>query len=48
MCDETLARLTRTDVETIFDGGLHEFIQWILQANNALGLQIEQDYRFYA
>ena len=48
LCDETLTRLTQTDVETIFDGGLHEFIQSILRANNALGLQIEKDYRFYA
>ena len=48
MCNETLNRLTRTDVETIFDGGLHEFLQSILQANNALGIQIEKDYRFYA
>ncbi len=46
MCDETLKRLTSTDVETIFDGGLHEFIQSIVRANNALGLQIEKDYRF--
>ena len=48
VCDETLTRLTRTDIETIFDGGLHEFIQSIIQANNSLGLQIEKDYRFYA
>ncbi|WP_084398795.1 alpha-E domain-containing protein [Henriciella aquimarina] len=48
MCHETLGRLTRTDIETILQGGLHEFIQSIVQANNALGLQIEKDYRFYA
>ncbi|WP_366042344.1 alpha-E domain-containing protein [Henriciella sp.] len=48
MCEATLSRLISTDVETIFDGGLHEFIQSILQSNNALGLQIEKDYRFYA
>lgn len=48
LCDATLTRLTHTDIETIFDGGLHEFIQSIIQANNSLGLQIEKDYRFYA
>ena len=48
MCQETLKRLTRTDVETIFQGGLHEFIQSVINANNALGQQIEKDYRFYA
>ncbi|MEQ8559822.1 MAG: alpha-E domain-containing protein [Henriciella sp.] len=48
LCAETLNRLTSTDIETIFQGGLHEFIQSILQANNSLGLQIEKDYRFYA
>lgn len=47
MCEETVKRLTSTDIETIFDGGLHEFIQSIVRANNALGLQIEKDYRFY-
>ena len=48
ICAETLNRLTSTDIETIFQGGLHEFIQSIIQANNSLGLQIEKDYRFYA
>lgn len=48
MCAETLNELTSLDVEKIFDTGLHEFIQWVLNANNALGIQIEKDYRFYA
>ena len=48
MCGETLTRLTSTDIDTIFRGGLHEFIQSIIRANNSLGIQIEKDYRFYA
>nr|WP_018147471.1 alpha-E domain-containing protein [Henriciella marina] len=47
LCEETLTRLTHTDVETIFDGGLHQFIQSIIKSNGSLGLQIETDYRFY-
>ncbi|WP_084421956.1 alpha-E domain-containing protein [Henriciella litoralis] len=47
LCEDTLRRLKGADIEQIFDGGLHEFIQSILQANNSLGLQVETDYRFY-
>jgi uncharacterized alpha-E superfamily protein len=35
------------DIESIFDRGLHEFIQDYLQALANLGHQIEVDYRFY-
>jgi len=34
-------------IETIFDYGLHEFIQRLLALLSDLGAQIERDYRFY-
>jgi uncharacterized alpha-E superfamily protein len=34
-------------IETIFEHGLHEFIQDFLRATAALGAQTEIDYRFY-
>jgi uncharacterized alpha-E superfamily protein len=37
-----------TSIETIFEGGLHEYIQDFLRATSALGGQMEVDYRFYA
>jgi uncharacterized alpha-E superfamily protein len=36
-----------TSIETIFEGGLHEYIQDFLRATSALGAQMEVDYRFY-
>lgn len=44
--DALLARLNDRTIESIFEHGLHEFIGDYLRENNALGLQIEQDYRF--
>jgi uncharacterized alpha-E superfamily protein len=38
-------RLSRP-IQSIFDGGLHEFITDFLRANAALAQQIERDYRF--
>ena len=38
-------RLSRP-IQSIFDGGLHEFITDFLRANAALARQIERDYRF--
>jgi uncharacterized alpha-E superfamily protein len=35
------------DVDTIFDEGLHEYIQGFLGSISELGRQIEIDYRFY-
>ncbi|MEM7301642.1 MAG: alpha-E domain-containing protein [Pseudomonadota bacterium] len=35
-----------TDIETIFEAGLHEFLVSFIKANNELGGQIETDYRF--
>jgi hypothetical protein len=36
-----------TSIETIFEGGLHEYIQDFLRATSTLGAQMEVDYRFY-
>jgi uncharacterized alpha-E superfamily protein len=33
-------------IEKIFESGLHEFILEFIRDNNALGRQIENDYRF--
>ncbi|MFZ2103713.1 MAG: alpha-E domain-containing protein [Oricola sp.] len=47
MADEILNRLRANTVDTIFDQGLHEFLDEFIRDNNALGGKIEQDYRFY-
>jgi len=39
-------RLKDRDIGSIFDEGLHEFLLSVINDNAALGLQIEQDYRF--
>jgi len=41
-------RLKDRDIDTVFEEGLHEFINSFLHDNNALGMQIEQDFRFTA
>ncbi len=41
------AKLTNHSIDEIFESGLHEFIQDFIRDNNALGRQIEKDYRFY-
>lgn len=44
---EALCRDMMSDgIDTIFDNGLHEYIGRFIIANNALGQQIERDYRF--
>ncbi|MGI9352243.1 MAG: alpha-E domain-containing protein [Rhizobiaceae bacterium] len=40
------ARLKNKPIDTVFDIGLHEFIEDFIDKNNALGSQIEKDYRF--
>ena len=45
--ETVFARLTDRSIEEIFESGLHEFIQDFIRDNNALGRQIEMDYRFY-
>lgn len=39
-------KLRRHTISTIFDEGLHQFITDFIRENNAIGQQIEQDYRF--
>lgn len=46
MIDTQLEKLRAHTIETIFDEGLHEFIGGFIRSNNAIGAQIEQDYRF--
>jgi len=45
--EEVVNRLRTNSVDAIFDKGLHEFLEEFVRDNNALGVQIEQDYRFY-
>jgi uncharacterized alpha-E superfamily protein len=42
ICRDRLSR----PIQSIFDGGLHEYITDFLRANAALARQIERDYRF--
>ncbi len=44
--DRILARFNKTSIGKIFDLGLHQYLVEFLRDNNALGRQIEQDYRF--
>ena len=46
MIDAQLSKLRAHNIETIFDEGLHQFIVTFIRSNNAIGAQIEQDYRF--
>lgn len=47
LADELVRRFMSHDIDAIFDYGLHEYIQDILNSLTALGRQIEIDYRFY-
>ena len=47
MAEGLRARLKDRDINSIFDDGLHEFISEFIRDNNALGNQIETDFRFY-
>jgi len=40
-------RLLDNSIESIFENGLHQFLSDFIVSNRSLGLQIEQDYRFY-
>ncbi|MGH1331532.1 MAG: alpha-E domain-containing protein [Paracoccaceae bacterium] len=46
LADILRVRLKDRDISSIFEDGLHEFIGSMISDNNALGSQIEQDYRF--
>ena len=45
--ERVLARLMDRSIDEIVESGLHEVIQDFIRDNNALGVQIEKDYRFY-
>lgn len=47
MADALHASLTGRTIDTIFEGGLHEFLTDFLRDIGMLGVQIELDYRFY-
>jgi len=47
MADAIQTRLNGKSIDSIFESGLHEYIQAFIHDNNALGQQIERDYRFY-
>ena len=42
----TRTRLNGTNIETIFGGGLHEFVQGFLDDNNRLGAAVAEQYLF--
>ena len=46
LIDDHLAALRSHTIGSIFDAGLHQFISGFIRSNNAIGAQIEQDYRF--
>ncbi len=47
MVDQICQRFETTTIDQIFDYGLHEFVTEFLAESQALGRQIELDYRFY-
>ena len=46
LADKMSMRFSKTTIASIFDHGLHEYIVDFLRDSNALGQQIEQDFRF--
>jgi uncharacterized alpha-E superfamily protein len=50
-CHETLetigSLLKPGTIDTIFDSGLHEFLNEFIRCNNRLGNEVAQDYRFF-
>ena len=46
LADKMLTRFSNTTIASIFDYGLHEYIVDFLRDNNALGQQIQRDFRF--
>lgn len=46
LIDAQLTELREHTIGSIFDTGLHQFINNFIRTNNAIGAQIEQDYRF--
>ncbi len=48
LADRLKRWVTASDIDAVFDLGLHEVVTEFIQDNNALGTQIEQDFRFTA
>ena len=46
LIDAQRDKLRQHSIATIFEEGLHQFITEFIRDNNAIGQQIEQDYRF--
>lgn len=46
MADSICQDLQQLSIETIFESGLHQFVQDFLRRNTQLAAQIERDYRF--
>ncbi|WGH77713.1 alpha-E domain-containing protein [Jannaschia ovalis] len=46
LSDDICRKLERATIESIFEEGLHEFLQDFLTLNSGLAAQIERDYRF--
>ncbi len=46
MADRLRTRFKTETIDSIFEQGLHEFLQGFIHDNNTLGLQIAADYRF--
>ncbi|WP_300012396.1 alpha-E domain-containing protein [uncultured Roseobacter sp.] len=46
LADKLGRQLKTLDINTVFDHGLHEMITEFIRDNNALGAQIERDFRF--
>lgn len=46
MIDAQRERLREQTIASVFDDGLHQFITSFISENNAIGQQIEKDYRF--
>ncbi|TMM51676.1 alpha-E domain-containing protein [Sulfitobacter sabulilitoris] len=46
LADALRAKLKTATISTVFDEGLHDFITDFIRDNNALGAQIERDFRF--
>ncbi|MGC1487367.1 MAG: alpha-E domain-containing protein [Albidovulum sp.] len=46
LIDQQRQKLRQHTIKTIFEEGLHKFINTFIRDNNAIGARIEEDYRF--
>jgi uncharacterized alpha-E superfamily protein len=46
LAEDLRRRLKALDINTVFDQGLHDFVNDFIRQNNTIGAQIERDYRF--